>query len=158
MVTPEGIKQFHTWTHTSLTILLDHLETLPQPLLAKELDGFGFASIQAQVVHLLVCELAWVKRLQQQRLALEGDEPHDVAGFRALQYHAVSETLAYLGRLAAEALNQEIVLQRSDGRTLSRTPAHVLHHVLTHAYHHKGQIVAMCRLHGYPAPDTDLFR
>src|SRR5580704_8560248 len=37
-----------------------------------------------------------------------------------------------------------------------RSPAFILHHVITHAYHHKGQVVAMCRLLGHPAPDTDL--
>jgi uncharacterized damage-inducible protein DinB len=31
-----------------------------------------------------------------------------------------------------------------------------LHHLLTHTFHHKGQIVAMCRVLGHPAPDTDL--
>jgi uncharacterized damage-inducible protein DinB len=29
-------------------------------------------------------------------------------------------------------------------------------HLMTHAYHHKGQTVAMCRLLGYPAPMTDM--
>ena len=43
-----------------------------------------------------------------------------------------------------------------DGDVAVRTPALVLHHVLTHAFHHKGQIVAMCRTFGHPAPDTDL--
>jgi uncharacterized damage-inducible protein DinB len=28
--------------------------------------------------------------------------------------------------------------------------------VLTHAFHHKGQIVAMCRALGHPTTDTDL--
>ncbi|WP_125488078.1 DinB family protein [Edaphobacter aggregans] len=37
-----------------------------------------------------------------------------------------------------------------------RAPALILHHVLTHAFHHKGQIVAMCRALVQPAPDTDL--
>jgi len=39
---------------------------------------------------------------------------------------------------------------------MTATPAHVIHHVLTHAFHHKGQIVSMCRMLGYPAPETDL--
>jgi uncharacterized damage-inducible protein DinB len=39
-----------------------------------------------------------------------------------------------------------------------RTPESwvILLHVITHAFHHKGQIVAMLRILGYPAPDTDL--
>ena len=40
----------------------------------------------------------------------------------------------------------------------SRSPAFILHHVFTHAFHHKGQSVAMLRLLGHPAPDTDLQR
>jgi uncharacterized damage-inducible protein DinB len=47
-------------------------------------------------------------------------------------------------------------LHFSDGDTAVRTPALILHHLLTHAFHHKGQIVAMCRTLGHPAPDTDL--
>lgn len=37
-----------------------------------------------------------------------------------------------------------------------RSPAFILLHVITHAFHHKGQVVAMLRILGYPAPDTDL--
>src|SRR5689334_16537142 len=36
-----------------------------------------------------------------------------------------------------------------------RSPAFILLHVITHAFHHKGQVVAMLRIHGYSAPDTD---
>ena len=39
-----------------------------------------------------------------------------------------------------------------------RTPAFILNHVITHAFHHKGQVVAMFRLLGRPASDTDLQR
>ena len=42
--------------------------------------------------------------------------------------------------------------------TPHRTPAFILLHVITHGFHHKGQIVAMLRLLGYPAPDTDMQR
>jgi uncharacterized damage-inducible protein DinB len=47
-------------------------------------------------------------------------------------------------------------LRFPDGDTAVRTPALILHHLLTHAFHHKGQTVAMCRILGHPAPDTDL--
>jgi uncharacterized damage-inducible protein DinB len=35
---------------------------------------------------------------------------------------------------------------------------HILLHVITHTFHHKGQVVAMLRVLGHPAPDTDLQR
>jgi uncharacterized damage-inducible protein DinB len=39
-----------------------------------------------------------------------------------------------------------------------RSPAFILLHVITHGFHHKGQLVAMLRLLGHPAPDTDIQR
>jgi uncharacterized damage-inducible protein DinB len=39
-----------------------------------------------------------------------------------------------------------------------QTPAFILCHIITHAFHHKGQVVAMFRLAGQPAGDTDLQR
>jgi uncharacterized damage-inducible protein DinB len=68
----------------------------------------------------------------------------------------MQQTTAYLSRLTEEQLNTGSELHFSDGDTAVRTPALVLHHVFTHAFHHKGQIVAMCRVLGHPAPDTDL--
>jgi uncharacterized damage-inducible protein DinB len=61
-----------------------------------------------------------------------------------------------LSTLTNQQLNADTKLHFSDGDVAVRTPALVLHHVLTHAFHHKGQIVAMCRVLGHPAPDTDL--
>lgn len=159
--THEGIKQFHRWTHRSLDALVDHLATLPEELLTKELDGFGFKSVQGQLVHLLECEAAWVRDLQG--LAFEPWQPSDFSTAQHFAQHCGESkkqvraaTLAYLDGLSPEALEQEVTMTFEDGRSLSRTPAEVLHHILTHAYHHKGQIAAMCRLLGHPTPDTDL--
>jgi len=29
MFTPDGIRKFHNWTHASLTLVLNHLSTIP---------------------------------------------------------------------------------------------------------------------------------
>ncbi len=41
---------------------------------------------------------------------------------------------------------------------LIATPRWLFTHTVTHEFHHKGQVVAMGRLLGYPPPETDLFR
>jgi uncharacterized damage-inducible protein DinB len=79
-----------------------------------------------------------------------------VSDARVLQREVSVKTLNYLSGLNEQQLNATTELRFSEGDTAVRTPALVLHHVLTHAFHHKGQIVAMCRILGYPAPDTDL--
>ena len=46
----------------------------------------------------------------------------------------------------------------SGNRAASATPLQLFTHVITHEFHHKGQIMTMCRLLGYPPPDTDIIR
>ncbi|HEX4039503.1 MAG TPA: DinB family protein [Acidobacteriaceae bacterium] len=157
MFTLDGIRKFHIWTHQSLTLLFAHLDTLPAADYTKELPGFGYPSVRAQVVHLLGCEVRWVDRLQgRPSQTWEPARWPAVADARTLQDQARARTLDYLSRLTDAQLNSNAELRFSDGDVGYRTPALILHHVFTHAFHHKGQIVAMCRILGRPAPDTDL--
>jgi uncharacterized damage-inducible protein DinB len=109
------------------------------------------------VIHILNCEGFWIHTLQALPF-----EDQDLAGWptvsdaRVLQSEVRRKTLNYLSDLSEQHLNAGIELVFSDGDTAVRTPVLILHHVLTHAFHHKGQIVSMCRILGYPAPDTDL--
>jgi uncharacterized damage-inducible protein DinB len=157
MFTLDGIRQFHRWTHLCLNRAIDHLDTLPSDTYTKDVPGFGYPSIHSQVIHLLGCEARWVHRLRD---LPSGDwDPArwpTIADARALQSEVTEQTLDYLSTLTDLQLNTPTTLHFPDGDIAVRTPALVLHHVLTHAFHHKGQIVAMCRLLGHPAPDTDL--
>lgn len=137
--------------------MLDHLSTIPAGDYAREVPGFGFPTAHAQVVHILNCEGFWVQTLQA--LPFKDQDPADwptVSDARVLQREVRQKTLNYLSDLSEQNLNARMELHFPDGDTAVRSPALVLHHVLTHAFHHKGQIVSMCRILGYPAPDTDL--
>jgi len=159
MFTLEGVRNFHDWTHSSLTLLLDHLSTIPPDNYLKELPNFGFSTLRNQVVHIFNCEGFWVHTLQQLQYADRSPtECPAVADARLMQQEISQRTQAYLASLTSQQLNTDTELHFSDGESAIRTPAFILHHVLTHAFHHKGQVVAMCRGLGYPAPDTDLSR
>ena len=66
------------------------------------------------------------------------------------------DDLHYLEGLTEEQLNTTLAERPVDWGGELRSPAFILLHVITHAFHHKGQVVAMLRILGYPAPDTDL--
>lgn len=157
MFTLDGIRKFHSWTHASLTVVLDHLSTIPEADYTREVSGFGFPTLRAQVMHVLNCEGFWVCTLQAASFRDEdaADWPA-VSDARLLQRRVSAHTVAYLSSLTGDQLNRDAELRFPDGDSAVRSPALVLHHVLTHAFHHKGQIVAMCRALGHPAPDTDL--
>ena len=74
-----------------------------------------------------------------------------------LKRRAIAERLEYLDRLSEPELNQDL-LRVSEGWVGPPAQAIILHYGLTDAFHHKGQVVAMCRLLGHPAPDTDYQR
>jgi uncharacterized damage-inducible protein DinB len=65
-------------------------------------------------------------------------------------------TRAYVRDLTEEQLNTTLRKRPVGWGGELRNPAFILLHVITHAFHHKGQMVAMLRILGYPAPDTDL--
>jgi uncharacterized damage-inducible protein DinB len=152
-----GMHKLHDWTHASLDAVLAHLSHLPADDYLREVAGFGFPTLRDQVIHIFNCEGAWVHRLQG--VAYTDQSPEDwpsIADARRLQKDTSQQTRAYLSTLTDQQLNTDAELRFSDGDIEFRTPALVLHHVFTHAFHHKGQIVAMCRALGHPAPDTDL--
>jgi uncharacterized damage-inducible protein DinB len=157
MFTIDGIRKFHTWTHACIGVVLDHLSTIPEPDLDKEIPNFGFNTVRKQTTHILNCEEFWIHTLQG--LPFTDRDPAEsptVADVRRLQAETMQRTTTYLSTLTDEQLNSNTELHFPDGDVAVRTPALVLHHLLTHAFHHKGQIVAMCRALGHPAPDTDL--
>jgi len=155
--TLDGVRKFHGWTHASLNLVLDHLSTIPASDYGKELPGFGFRTLHEQAIHIFNCEGFWIHTLQGLRYVnRDPEECPAVADARHLLLEVGRRTHEFLSNLTDQQLNADAELHFPDGDVAVRTPALVLHHVLTHAFHHKGQIVAMCRALGYPAHDTDM--
>ena len=159
MFTVDGMRRFHDWTHRCLSLLLDHLATIPVDEYVKEVPGFGFPTLRQQVIHIFNCEAFWIHALQGLPFIdlLQESCPALYDAMR-LKEEVSAGTIAYLSGLTDGQLNGDTELHFSDGDTAVRTPAFIVHHILTHAFHHKGQVVAMCRVLGHPAPDTDLNR
>ncbi len=157
MFTIDGIRKFHGWTHSSLNLVLDHLAAIPASCYAEELPGFGFATLREQAIHIFNCEGFWLHILLGQRYVDRSvQDCPTIYDVKLLQKQVSEFTEDYLSSLTDQQLNSDVDLRFPDGDFARRTPALVLHHVLTHAFHHKGQIAAMCRIVGRPIADTDL--
>jgi uncharacterized damage-inducible protein DinB len=151
------IIELHATTHERLDLLLRHLATVPQELLHTPISGFGHPSIWKQVVHILTCEEGWVHDLQNQTFAPWSDKDcPTLTALEGAKRRILEATRYYVGGLTEDQLNTTLVQRPVDWGGELRSPAFILLHVITHAFHHKGQVVAMLRILGYPAPDTDL--
>ena len=157
MFSKEAILELHTATHERIDLLLRHIATLPDPLCRKPIPGFGHPTVWKQLVHILTCEEGWVLDLQNRPFAgwFEEDCP-TMPVLQAAKDRIRKTTQAYLSSLTEVELNTTLTERPADWGGELRSPAFILVHVITHAYHHKGQVVAMLRILGYPAPDTDL--
>lgn len=145
--------------HDCFDVLLSHAGTIPRHLLASELTGFGKPTLRDQIAHVLTNELAWVRGLQS--LPIQRVEAAALSTVEAAvgeQKRIAQATIKYLHELGEQELNTEFHGRMEEWPGPPRSPAFILLHVVTHFFHHKGQIVAMMRLLGYPAPDTDMQR
>lgn len=157
MFTKSGILELHATTHERLDLLLRHAATAPQELLRQPIPGFGHPTVWEQLVHILICEEGWVHDLQNQSFDGWGEEDRlTITDLMAHRTRIQAATRTYLGNLTEEQLNTTLTTRPTDWGGELRSPAFILLHVITHAFHHKGQVVAMLRIVGYPAPDTDL--
>jgi uncharacterized damage-inducible protein DinB len=157
MFSKAGIIELHATMHERLDLLLHHVATMPDELTRETISGFGHPSIWKQLVHILTCEEGWVHDLQNK--AFPGWREEDcptMAALLAAKDRIREATRTYLDGLTEEQLNTTLTTRPVDWGGELRSPAFILLHVITHAFHHKGQVVAMLRILGYPAPDTDL--
>jgi uncharacterized damage-inducible protein DinB len=153
------IKDLLLAMHDCLDALLQHVGSMPSELLTREVTGFGRPTIQGQLAHIIKNEVAWVRLLQglpvRGSISSEFNSTDELVNAKRT---AMENTLAYLASLTDEHLNSNLDYYTEEWIGPRRTPAFILQHVVTHAFHHKGQIVAMLRLLGHPAPDTDMQR
>jgi uncharacterized damage-inducible protein DinB len=157
MFTKSGIAELHSATHERLDLLLSHVATVPDKLVREPISGFGHPTIWKQLVHILTCEEGWVCDLRNVSFAgwSELDCP-TITDLVAAMSRIRDTTRTYLNSLSEAQLNATLTQRPIDWGGELRSPAFILLHVITHAFHHKGQVVAMLRIVGHPAPDTDL--
>lgn len=157
MFNKAGIIELHSATHERVDLLMRHVATVPDELRHKPIAGFGHPSIWKQLVHILTCEEGWVHDLQNKTFAGWSEEAcPTMADLLVAKSRIQKATQTYLGSLTEKQLNTPLMERPVDWGGELRSPAFTLLHVITHAFLHKGQVVAMLRIHGYPAPDTDL--
>lgn len=159
LFTKAGVSAFHTWTHERLDTVFEHASELTASQLVQPIPGFGQGSVRDQLAHILAAESGWIRRLQS--LTVENWEQSNFPDLQLLvvaKKKVVVATNAYLQTLDEAQLNTTLEKIPEDWVGPPRSPGFILQHICTHAFHHKGQLAAMCRILGHPLPDTDLQR
>ena len=153
------LQQQYKLIQSSRTVVLNFIETEVGEALNVPVDAFEKSTIRYLLVHVSNCYLQWMYNFAMgNKLELfDNEEFKTIAGIRSL--YADTDDLAknFLERFA-DQLDEPITNTLSRNRTITATPLELFTHVTTHEFHHKGQVMTMCRLLGYPPPDTDIIR
>jgi uncharacterized damage-inducible protein DinB len=147
------------------TMWADHealgaLERLPVEHLTVP-TGTSFGTVLATMAHVLASEQAWLARFvgaPMERLPQESDWP-DLAAVRAGFEELWPQMEFFMAGLAEAQLLVEIAWTSKSGNSYRRPLWEPLFHMSHHSTYHRGQLTAMLRQLGHPAPPaTDLIR
>ena len=159
MFSKNALSTLHTEMHRRFDDLLNHAEGLQPGVFTTEMPGFGRSSIKNQLAHLAATEQFWVNAVQGRTTPRwDYGSFKDVTSVRSVKEKIKRDTIEYLAHVDETTLSTTLTSKPPDWMGPLRSPAFILCHVITHAFHHKGQVVAMFRIAGHPIGDTDLQR
>jgi uncharacterized damage-inducible protein DinB len=144
----------------SRRVLMDYCDSLPQVIYEQQAPDLpeGY-SIRVLHGHIADCYLHWLGNFGlKQSIDLSGFETLGIEAIREKYDLVESVTKEFLARFESDPLEEITGARSKDHPTVTISAIKLFSHVITHEYHHKGQIVQLGRRFGFPASDTDLLR
>lgn len=140
--------------------LLDYCTTFAPAHFAAPVAELNNGSIRDLLVHGAGCYDFWLGQVGLGRPARNPSpvEIPDVAAVRALFMGVDALVVNFSRHFAGSWLESQAFSHSRRPEPLTLTPLQLFTHTLTHEFHHKGQVLSMGRLLGYPPVDTDVIR
>jgi uncharacterized damage-inducible protein DinB len=144
---------------SSREAVFTHLETLGPEDLLKPVASFNNESIGSLMIHTADTYTAWLVNFarQENRASFTPDNYKHLSGIRGT-FEQVDLIVNDFLHHFTDTLSAPLTLPKKDGVELTLTPLQLFTHVITHEFHHKGQIMNMSRQLGYIPVDTDVIR
>jgi uncharacterized damage-inducible protein DinB len=153
MYTSVALLDIHQRCHRSFGLLMEHCRVFNAEQFNREFEGFGYPTMRLQIHHVIGAQKYWLSVVQDRMNADEDDsEFQTIDDLEALRAEVFESTEAYLRSVSDEELNTRREMLVWGGKRPSLMPALVILRTQTHIFQHMGQITAMCRLFGKPAP------
>ncbi|MBO9675920.1 MAG: damage-inducible protein DinB [Sphingobacteriaceae bacterium] len=152
------LKQQYEYALSSRNTLLTYLGTISEQDFVTDNSSFGRGSIRNLLVHICQTYCAWIG---ERALGIK----QDFLPFE--NYQTLSDCQSYFARvdeyigLFTEKFKGNELLQIEllrNGESLIVNPLKLFTHVITHEFHHKGQIMSLSRHLGYNPVDADIIR
>ena len=139
--------------------LLQYCASISAPHFVQPIQHFGHSSIRNVLVHVANASIYWLGEFALHKSVVYG-KPDSVQTMEEVANLFQQVDLFMAEFLTAfpehsQPMNGWVKWFKKD---LNTTPLQLYTHVVTHFFHHKGQILTMSRHLGYTPVDTDVIR
>lgn len=152
------MKAQYNFVRDARGILLEYCERISENDLVREKPDFGRGSIRNLLVHIANIYEYWIGKqgLKKNLPFTSYDSKTNIKDLVDL-FLQVDSLMDEFFEIIEQNQIEKIVYQRN-GNTEKVTPLMLFTHVITHEFHHKGQILSLSRHLGYEPIDTDIIR
>ncbi|SFA48331.1 Uncharacterized damage-inducible protein DinB (forms a four-helix bundle) [Pedobacter suwonensis] len=152
------LKQQYDFVLSSRNTLLTYVGQISEHDFLTNNSSFGRGSIRNLLVHICQTYCAWIG---ERALGIEQEflpfERYQTLNDCQTYFEQADEYIALFAEKfkGNELHNMELV---KNGAILIVNPLQLFTHVITHEFHHKGQIMSLSRHLGYTPVDADIIR
>ena len=137
--------------------MFEHLDSMPGAMLVTELENQSYPSIRHHFVHLLKTGNAMLRMLgDETEPSHDPDDLFELPEIRTAWNAYIRRCSGFLHGKSESELDYFQDYTWPSGRETRMPRGTLFIRMLFHMAHHKGQIAQQCRLHGYPAPNTEI--
>ncbi len=138
-------------------VVFDFLEAEISDDLNTPVSTYASQSPCDLMQHVAACYISWLGyfALKVPAEAFDSSENDSIQNLRKL-YKSVDELVYNFIEQYDDQMNITIEGIHDAAGAVQATPAQLFTHVFTHEFHHKGQLMNMCRCLGHTPPDTDV--
>ena len=156
---PEFCREQYNMVIGSRRVLLDYCDRIEKVRFLAENTSFGRGgSMRNLLVHIANCYEFWIgnNALKKIQSVTNFPEVDDIVSIRGVFEQVDTLVFEFLDRMASD-IGKEVPYEINGSR--GSAPAFKLFtHVVTHEFHHKGQLLSLSRHLGYTPVDTDIMR
>lgn len=136
--------------------MLEFLSTIPMDEFVRPIPSSGGKSLRDILLHIVGANEFWIGLLTRRPHRRFSNDDYETVDSIIPVFDQTHETVrSFLSGADEDWFASEITVTPG-GEPMQLVPSLATVHMLTHEYHHKGQIVAIARMLGYEPPDTDL--
>jgi len=152
------LEQQYGFVLFSRNTMLEYIKTISAEDFVTDNSTFGRGSIRNLLVHICDTYSAWIgERTLGYNINYASFETYKNLDDCISYFDKVDGYMHQFFEKLKSDHEQEIDIFRN-GETLKISPLRLFTHVITHEFHHKGQIMSLSRHLGYTPVDADIIR